>query len=168
MGRILVHDFRYLSYSSSLGKTRPNRRADISPFRWVLQMKINEFIKNNLEVKVLNKDPSLRHMMTSTRLPQIVCSDGFKMSVQVGFSLYSTPKKVAKRYSAVEIGYPSDHEPLIEEYAECYTLYSSIEELDIDFTNTVYPYVPVKIVDKVLRKHGGIDLVTTTANRKRI
>ena len=121
-------------------------------------MKINEFIKNNLEVKVLNKDPLMKHIMTSSRLPQIVCTDGFTMSVQVGYSLYSTPKKVAKRYSAVEIGYPSDHEPLIEEYAECYTF----EELDIDFTDTIYPYVPVKIVNKVLKKHGGIDLTETT------
>ena len=120
-------------------------------------MKINEFIKNNLKVKVLNKDPLMRHMMTSTRLPHIVCTDGFTMSVQVGYSLYSTPKKVAKRYSEVEIGYPSEHEPLIEEYAECYTF----EELDIDFTNTVYGYVPVKLVDKVLKKHGGIDLTET-------
>ena len=39
MGRILVHDFRHFSYGSSLGRTRPNRRADISPLRWVLQMK---------------------------------------------------------------------------------------------------------------------------------
>ena len=120
-------------------------------------MKINEFIKNNLKVKVLNEDPLMRHMMTSTRLPHIVCTDGFTMSVQVGYSLYSTPKKVAKRYSAVEIGYPSEHEPLIEEYAECYTS----EELDIDFTNTVYGYVPVKLVDKVLKKHGGIDMTET-------
>jgi hypothetical protein len=120
-------------------------------------MKINEFIKNNLKVKVLSTDPLMKHMLTSSRLPQIVCSDGFKMSVQVGFSLYSTPKKVAKRYSAVEIGFPSEHEPLIEEYAECYTF----EELDIDFTNTVYPYVPVRIVDKVLKKHGGIDMTET-------
>jgi len=167
MGRIPVSNILHLYYSSSLGRTRPNRRADLSPLRWVLQMrKINEFIKNNLEVKVLNKDPSLSHMMTSTRLPQIVCSDGFKMSVQVGFSLYSTPKKVAKRYSAVEIGYPSDHEPLIAEYAE--TFYKE-DEMDVtDYTNPVYPYVPVNIVDKVLRKHGGIDLVATTANRKRI
>ena len=126
-------------------------------------MKINEFIKNNLEVKVLNKDPLMRHMMTSTRLPHIVCTDGFTMSVQVGYSLYSTPKKVAKRYSEVEVGYPSEHEPLIEEYAECYTF----EELDIDFTDTIYPYVPVKIVDKVLKKHGGIDLTKTkTLQRK--
>ena len=125
-------------------------------------MKINEFIKNNLKVKVLNKDPLMRHMMTSTRLPQIVCTDGFTMSVQVGYSLYSTPKKVAKRYSAVEIGYPSEHEPLIEEYAECYTF----EELDIDFTDTIYPYVPVKIVDNVLEKHGGIDLTKTKTLQK--
>ena len=121
-------------------------------------MKINEFIKNNLKVTNHNTNPlMMNHMLTSTRLPQIVCSDGFKMSVQVGFTLYSTPKKVAKRYSAVEIGFPSEHEPLIEEYAECYTS----EELDIDFTNTVYGYVPVKLVDKVLKKHGGINLTKT-------
>ena len=120
-------------------------------------MKINEFIKNNLKVKVLNEDPLMKHMMTSSRLPHIVCNDGFTMSVQVGYSLYSTPKKVAKRYSNVEIGYPSEHEPLIEEYAECFTF----EELDIDFTDTIYPYVPVKIVDKVLKKHGGIDITET-------
>ena len=120
-------------------------------------MKINEFIKNNLKVKVLNEDPLMKHIMTSSRLPHIVCTDGFTMSVQVGYSLYCKPKKVAKRYSNVEIGYPSEHEPLIEEYAECYTF----EELDIDFTDTIYPYVPVKIVDKVLKKHGGIDMPET-------
>ena len=128
-------------------------------------MKINEFIKNNLKVTNLAKNKDLlrcvkpihlknENMMTSTRLPQIVCVDGFKMSVQVGSSLYSTPKKVAKRYSAVEIGFPSEHEPLIEEFAE------RVED-EIDYTDTVYPYVPVKIVDKVLKKHGGIDLTET-------
>ena len=120
-------------------------------------MKINEFIKNNLKVKVLNEDPLMKHMMTSTRLPQIVCSDGFTMSVQVGSSLYSTPKKVAKRYSAVEIGFPSEDEPLIEKYAESY--YDP--DVDFKYTETVYPYVPVRVVDKVLKKHGGIDLAET-------
>ena len=128
-------------------------------------MKINEFIQRNLKVTNLAKNKDLlrcvkpihlknENMMTSTRLPQIVCADGFKMSVQVGFSLYSTPKKVAKRYSAVEIGFPSEHEPLIEEFAE------RVEDVT-DYTDTVYPYVPVKIVDKVLKKHGGIDIVET-------
>ena len=118
-----------------------------------MKTSINEFIKKNLKVKVLyeNEDSLMRHMMTSSRLPQIVCSDGFTMSVQVGFSLYSTPKKVAKRYSAVEIGFPSDHEPLIEEYAETFH-----QEDETDYTDLVYPYVPVGIINKVLRKHGGI------------
>ena len=122
-------------------------------------MKINEFIKKNLKVTNHSRDSLMNHMLTSSRLPQIVCSDGFKMSVQVGFSLYSTPKKVAKRYSAVEIGFPSEHEPLIEEYAE--TFYQDDGEDVTDYTDTVYPYVPVKIVDKVLKKHGGINLIET-------
>ena len=122
-------------------------------------MKINEFIQRNLKVTNHSSDPSMKHMLTSTRLPKIVCSDGFEMSVQVGSSLYSTPKKVAKRYSAVEIGFPSEHEPLIEEYAE--TFYKEDGEDVTDYTDTVYPYVPVRIVDKVLKKHGGIDIIET-------
>ena len=119
---------------------------------------INEFIKNNLKVKNLSwADPSMNPTMTSTRLPQIVCSDGFSMSVQVGYSLYSEPKKVAKRYSKVEIGYPSEREPLLEEYAEL----SMFDENFVDYTDTVYPYVPVKVVNQVLKKHGGIDLTET-------
>ena len=128
-------------------------------------MKINEFIKNNLEVTYPAEEySSLNHVLTSSRLPHIICKDGFSMSVQVGYSLYSTPKKVAKRYSAVEIGYPSEHEPLIEEYAELIPFFHEDEEPD--YTHTVYPYVPVAVVDKVLKKHGGIDLVATNANRE--
>ena len=120
-------------------------------------MKINEFIKKNLKVKVLNDDPLMKHITTSSRLPKIICSDGFTMSVQVGYSLYSTPKKVAKRYSAVEIGFPSEPEELIKEYAE----FAPFDEDTTDYTDTVYPYVPVAIVDKVLKKHGGINLTQT-------
>ena len=122
-------------------------------------MKINEFIKDNLKVTYpADEYSSLKHIMTTSRLPHIVCEDGFTMSVQVGYSLYSTPKKIAKRYSAVEIGYPSDHEPLIEKWAE----FTPFDEDEVpDYTDTVYPYVPVGVVDKVLKKHGGIDLTET-------
>ena len=109
-------------------------------------------------MKSLSEDPLMKHMMTSSRLPHIVCVDGFEMSVQVGYSLYSEPKKIAKRYSKVEIGYPSDHEPLIEKWAE----FTPFDEDEVpDYTDTVYPYVPVGVVDKVLKKHGGIDLTET-------
>ena len=122
-------------------------------------MKINKFIKDNLKIKYPAEEySSLKEVLTTSRLPHIVCEDGFSMSVQVGYSLYSTPKKIAKRYSAVEIGYPSDHEPLIEKWAE-FTPFEDDEEPD--YTDTVYPYVPVEVVDKVLKKHGGIDLIET-------
>ena len=131
----------------------------------MMKTSINEFIKNNLKVTNLAKniDPLMKHLTTSSRLPQIVCVDGFEMSVQVGYSLYSEPKKVAKRYSAVEIGFPSDHEPLIEEYAETFH-----QEDATDYTDIVYPYVPVKIVNKVLKKHGGIDLTETLRRHKEV
>ena len=127
-----------------------------------MKTNINEFIKNNLKVKVLygNKDPLMKHMMTSSRLPHIVCADGFEMSVQVGAHLYSEPKKVAKRYSKVEIGFPSEREPLIEEYVEL-GIFDTAQGKGVDYTDTVYPYVPVKVVNQVLKKHGGIDLTET-------
>ena len=123
-----------------------------------MKTSINEFIKNNLKVTnfAKNSDPLMKHLTTSSRLPQIVCSDGFEMSVQVGYSLYCKPKNVAKRYSEVEIGFPSEHESLIEDYAETFH-----QEDVTDYTDIVYPYVPVKIVNKVLKKHGGIDLTET-------
>ena len=123
-------------------------------------MKINKFIKDNLKVTNHSRDSLMNHMLTSTRLPKIVCVDGFEMSVQVGSSLYSTPKKVAKRYSAVEIGFPSEREPLIEEYVEL-GIFDTAQGKGVDYTDTVYPYVPVKIVNKVLKKHGGIDMRET-------
>ena len=125
-----------------------------------IMMKINEFIQRNLKVTYPAEEySSLKHIMTSSRLPKIICSDGFEMSVQVGFSIYSTPKKVAKRYSAVESGYPSEPEELIKEWAEWISF--SEEDGEPDYTDTVYPYVPVKIVNQVLKKHGGIDLTKT-------
>ena len=39
MGRILVSSILHFPHSSHMGRTRPNRRADIPPLRWVLQMK---------------------------------------------------------------------------------------------------------------------------------
>ena len=124
-------------------------------------MKINKFIKDNLKIKYPAEEySSLKEVLTTSRLPHIVCADGFSMLVQVGYSLYSTPKKVAKRYSAVEIGFPSEHEPLIEEYAE-FIPFGDEEDEEPDYTDTVYPYVPVEVVDKVLKKHGGIDLTKT-------
>ena len=51
----------------------------------------------------------------------------------------------AEKYEEVELGYPSAADDLITDYAEGDT-----------YTDTVYGYVPVEIVDKLIEKHGGI------------
>lgn len=80
--------------------------------------------------------------------PRIVCKDGFSMSVQAGEAIYCTPRINIKsgNYEDVEIGFPSEKEDLICGYAEDPRFY----------TETVYPYVPVEVVEKVIEKHGGM------------
>ena len=92
--------------------------------------------------------------MAVSRNPNVICKDGFTMSVQCGQSLYSSPRDVAKRYREVEIGFPSVPEPLIAEYAEDWEIEG---DDDPKLCETVYGYVPVKLVNKVIKKHGGID-----------
>ena len=105
------------------------------------KMKINEFIQKYRKVKKLVPG------MTRSYNPHVVCKDGFKMSVQAGQSLYSTPKEVADDYEEAEVGYPSTEETLLTTYAE-----------DNDnLCDTVYGYVPCSIIDEVIEKHGGID-----------
>ncbi len=77
----------------------------------------------------------------------VICKDGFKMSVQAGQSLYSTPKDVADDYDEAEVGFPSTEESLLTTYAED----------NNNLCDTVYGYVPCSIIDEVIDKHGGID-----------
>ena len=78
---------------------------------------------------------------------KVVCADGFTMSVQANEGAYCEPRlNEQKKYNLVEIGFPSEEEPLIMRWAE---------EHDRP-TNTVYAYVPVDIVTNVLIKHGGM------------
>lgn len=83
--------------------------------------------------------------------PQIICKDGFKMSVQGSDGHYCSPRKTQDWYSAMEIGYPSAKEDDLLEYAE--TPESP--------TETVYGYVPCEIIEKVIEKHGGINEIET-------
>lgn len=85
--------------------------------------------------------------------PPIICNDGFKFSVQASEGHYCAPRVMLEpdeTYYEAEIGYPSEEEPLIMEFAE-----------EPVYTNTVYPYVPTNIIEQVLEKHGGIDVEKT-------
>jgi len=101
-------------------------------------MNINQFIQQ------YRKCETITPTLTSCHTPHIRCSDGFKMSVQAGPSLYSTPRTVADRYSTVEVGYPSEYESLLDLY---------------DYNDgEVFAFVPCTVVDMIISKHGGIVL----------
>ena len=94
----------------------------------------------------------------------VVCKDGFTMSVQASAYHYCSPRiHDAEGYLEVEIGYPRQREPLIDEYAEGFGLWIEsgdndyeFTNNDYDFTNAVYPYVPAEVVLEVIMKHGGM------------
>ena len=84
--------------------------------------------------------------------PRIECKDGFNISVQGSSFSYATPRvdNPPNGYTHVECGYPSTAPKTVElrNYAEmCGTQ---------DYTETVYGYVPVEVVQAELEAHGGV------------
>tara|TARA_Y100000034_G_C6890709_1_gene409653 strand:- start:1534 stop:1848 length:315 start_codon:yes stop_codon:yes gene_type:complete len=78
---------------------------------------------------------------------KVVCEDGFTVSIQASKGNYCDPRiDDADLYTEVELGYPSQTDWLIIEYAE---------DKDIP-TETIYGWVPVHTVYLLLTKHGGV------------
>ena len=102
---------------------------------------INDFLKRTLTNNTYGD-----YVIQELR-PHIKCADGFTISVQASKGHYCSPRVDGDvRYDKVELGFPSIEESLIMGYAE-----------DPDEpTDTVYGYVPIEIVNKLIEKHGGI------------
>ncbi len=88
----------------------------------------------------------MRGLLFRDPIPRIRCADGFSMSVQCSAGAYCSPRvHNASHYYRVEVGYPSERVEALMEYAE-----------DSEFpTQTVYGYVPVEIVERIVAEHGG-------------
>ena len=83
------------------------------------------------------------------RNPIIRCADGFEMSVQAHDGAYSQ-RNTEGELLTVECGFPTTTPKTAElrNYAElCGTS---------DYTETVYGFVPVEVVQAELDAHGGI------------
>ena len=76
----------------------------------------------------------------------VVCADGFEMSVQASRGHYCSPREDEGPYTAVEIGFPNRRDALLMPH---------IELPDGDPLDSVYPWVPARLVMKVIQKHGG-------------
>ena len=81
--------------------------------------------------------------------PRITCVDGFNISVQAHSGAYSQ-RNTEGDLLTVECGYPSTTPKTAElrNYAECFD--------GTDYTETVYGYVPIEVVQAELDAHGGI------------
>lgn len=81
-----------------------------------------------------------------SKYKRITCNSGFSVSVQGSKTNYCSPPNNVGPYTAVELGFPSSFEELLEEYAEDRS----------NPTETIYGWVPVGIVRSLVIKHGGI------------
>lgn len=78
---------------------------------------------------------------------RVKCKDGLELSIQGGTSShYCTPRKHCDSYFEVEIGFPSRPLYSLKKYAENKS----------KLTETVYGYVPIKELEQVIKRHGGI------------
>lgn len=77
---------------------------------------------------------------------RIECVDGFSLSVQASAAHYCTPRTNEGPWTAVEVGYPSASPELILEFAED----------SENPTGTVYPFVPIGLVEQLIALHGGV------------
>lgn len=119
-----------------------NRYLVETYYRKKAQDNIRDFLHN--ENNIINAFSNTRKRM--------FLEDGFQLSVQAGEIYYSLPKEnlADGTYESVEIGYPSHIEPLLIDFMECdpYEI--------VDPTKTIYPYVPMSVLEKVIMKHGTI------------
>ena len=99
----------------------------------------------------LKKTITTRNYVDGTEIqekrPRLYCNDGYSISVQASEFHDCYPQlNGVQDYESVELGFPSVEDELINEYAEdC-----------MNYTETVYGYVPIEIVEKLIEKHGGI------------
>lgn len=91
-------------------------------------------------------DGHIRNIKAKRVLREFIGKDGYSVSGQASEFHYCSPRlNGLQDYKSVELGFPSMEDELINEYAE-----------SMDYTETVYGYVPIEIVEKLIEKHGGI------------
>ena len=101
----------------------------------------NEYIKKTYSTS------NLRDYCAFLR-SRIHCNDGFSISIQASACHYCEPRRTFKGpYTEVQLGYPSCSEELLIPY---------MEDDSCEPEYTIYPYVPIEVVDEVIKKHGGI------------
>ena len=107
-------------------------------------MTVKEFLATTIKS---HKYPFSGEIIQENR-PRLYCNDGYSISVQASSFHYCRPRlDGVQNYESVELGFPSKEDELINDYAE-----------GDDYTKTVYGYVPIEVVERLIEKHGGIKI----------
>ena len=118
---------------------------------------LKEFLRDSTKPAVPGMIPV---EIVQAKRPRVICNDGFSLSIQASNAHYSEPNENAKSdYKAFELGYLSQREEELNQYIE---MWCNEEE----YEKAVYAYVPKKVVESLLEKHGGIDRERTFNNRR--
>jgi hypothetical protein len=91
---------------------------------------LNEYINNNRAGRLVRP---------------IVCKSGLKMSVQASETHYCIPRENVGPWVSVEVGFPNKVVNDLLEFG-----------CGDDPTDTVYSYVPVELVEKIVNDNGGL------------
>lgn len=84
--------------------------------------------------------------------PPIVCRDGYTMSVQTeGDTLFATYKDTPKgrTYITLDVSEISEEDISLKPYEHLYK--------DNEAEEKVWAFVPIQVVERLIKKHGGID-----------
>jgi len=103
-------------------------------------MNLNKYLSDDGNVIVTNIKSRF-----SVRRP-IVCKDGLSLSVQADDFEFSCSRDSNGKWSTVEVGFPSQIVDELMKY--CANPTKPLK--------TVYEYVPVELVEHIIKKHGGV------------
>lgn len=103
---------------------------------------LNNYLMKNRNVD----DPNVYGDVKYPIVPRITCKDGFSLSVQANHGAYCCPRSNIGEWTSVEVGFPSAPPELIMGYAES----------EDSPTDTVYGYVPIRLVEELIEMHGGV------------
>jgi hypothetical protein len=85
-----------------------------------------------------------------------VCADGFTVSIQGSEHHYCEPREdYPPEYTSLELGFPGGNE-----YSITHELIGDYAEDPGKPLKTVYPEVPVEVVNELIEKHGGLTSTT--------
>jgi hypothetical protein len=91
--------------------------------------------------------------------PEMVCADGFSMSVQGHEGAYSKPRDdFAERYTHVEVYLVSEPEPLLNQHDDKRNEAFGFDLEPSQRAGMDQPcgYVPVEVIEQIIAKHGGL------------